>query len=65
MTQIRGLSLGLDVKTDLLTCLLVGKQDWKDPVALLTTCCGSKSLKVILIDSNFRGYPALNPFVTL
>jgi hypothetical protein len=33
------------------------------PVALLATCCGSKSLKVILIDSDFRAYPVLNPLV--
>jgi hypothetical protein len=39
---------GLDGKTDLLTGLLAGKQGWKCPVALLATCCGSKSLKVIL-----------------
>ena len=44
----------LDAKTDLLTGLLAGKQGWKCPVALLATCCGSKSLKVILIDSDFR-----------
>jgi hypothetical protein len=37
--------------------LFGGKQGWKCPVALLTTCCGSKSLKVILIDSDFRTYP--------
>ena len=37
----------------------------KCPVALLATCCGSKSLKVILIDSDFRGYPVFNPLVTL
>jgi hypothetical protein len=55
----------LDAKTGLLTGLLVGKQDWKCPVALLGTCCGSKSLKVILIDSDFRAYPVLNPLVTL
>ena len=56
---------GLDGKTDLLTGLLAGKQGWKCPVALLATCCGSKSLKVILIDSDFRAYPVLNPLVTL
>ncbi len=55
----------LDAKTGLLTGLLAGKQDWKCPVALLMTCCGSKSLKVILIDSDFRAYPLLNPLVTL
>jgi hypothetical protein len=33
--------------------------------SLLTTCCGSKSLKVILIDSDFGYYPLLNPLVTL
>jgi hypothetical protein len=55
----------LDAKTGLLTGLLEGKQGWKCPVALLTTCCGSKSLKVILIDSDFRAYPVLNPLVTL
>ncbi len=55
----------LDVKTGLLTGLLAGKQGWKCPVALLATCCGSKSLKVILIDSDFRGYPVFNPLVTL
>jgi hypothetical protein len=48
------------VKTGLLTGLLTGKQGWKCPVALLVTCCGSKSLKVILIDSDFRTYPVLN-----
>ena len=56
---------GLDAKTGLLTGLLAGKQGWKCPVALLATCCGSKSLKVILIDSDFRAYPVLNPLVTL
>jgi hypothetical protein len=55
----------LDAKTGLLTGLVVGKQGWKCPVALLVTCCGSKSLKVILIDSDFRAYPVLNPLVTL
>ena len=55
----------LDAKTGLLTGLLAGKQGWKGPVALLMTCCGSKSLKVILIDSDFRAYPVLNPLVTL
>ena len=55
----------LDGKTGLLTGLLAGKQGWKCPVALLATCCGSKSLKVILIDSDFRAYPVLNPLVTL
>jgi hypothetical protein len=49
----------LDAKTGLL------KQCWKCPVALLMTCCGSTSLKVILIDSDFRAYPVLNPLVTL
>ncbi len=51
----------VDGKTGLLTDLLEGKQGWKCPVALLATCCGSKSLKVILIDSDFRAYPVLNP----
>ncbi len=55
----------LDAKTGLLTGLLAGKQGWKCPVALLATCCGSKSVKVILIDSDFRAYPVLNPLVTL
>jgi len=55
----------LDAKTGLLTGLLAGKQGWKCPVALLATCCGSKSLKVILIDSDFRAFPVLNPLVTL
>ena len=55
----------LDAKTGLLTGLLAGKQGWKCPVALLATCCGSKSLTVILIDSDFRAYPVLNPLVTL
>ncbi len=41
-----------------LTGLLVGKQGISSPVALLATCCGSKSLKVILIDSDFRAYTA-------
>ena len=44
-------------ETGLLTVLLPGKQGWKCPVALLATCCGSKSLKVILIDSHFGGCP--------
>jgi len=43
----------LDVKTGLLT----GIQGWKCPVALSQTCYGSKSLKVILMDSNFGGHP--------
>ncbi len=54
----------LDGKTGLLTGMLSGKQGWKCPVALLVTCCGSKSLKVIRIDSDFRAYPVLNPLVT-
>ena len=56
---------GLDGKTGLLTGLLAGKQGWKCPVSLLATCCGSKLLKVILIDSDFGYYPLLNPPVTL
>ncbi len=32
----------LDGKTSLFTGLLTDKQDWKCPVALLVTCCGSK-----------------------
>ena len=55
----------LDTKTGLLTGLLGGKQDWKCHVPLIVTCCGSKSLKVILIDSDFGYYPLLNPLVTL
>ena len=55
----------LDAKTGLLTGLLAGKQGWKCPVPLLATCCGSKSLKVILIDSDFRAYPVLSSLVTL
>ncbi len=55
----------LDVKTGLLTGLLAGKQDWKCPVALIMTCYGSKSLKVILIDSDFRACPVLHPLVTI
>ena len=55
----------LDVKTVLLTGLLTGIQDWKYPVVLSQTCYGSKSLKVILMDSNFGGHPVLNPLVTL
>ena len=51
----------LDGKTGLLTGLLGGKQGWKCPVTLITTCCGSKSLKVILSNSNFVTYPVLNP----
>jgi hypothetical protein len=47
----------LDAKTDLLTGLLTGIQGWKCPVALSQTCYGSKSLKVILMDSNFGGHP--------
>ncbi len=36
------------------------------PCSVLATCCGSKSLKVILIDSDFRAYPVLtDPLVTL
>jgi hypothetical protein len=58
-------TLDLDAKIGLLTGLLAGKQDWKCPVVLLVTCCGSKSLTVILIDSDFRTYPVLNPLVTL
>ena len=34
--------------------MVAGKQGWKCPVVLLATCCGSKSLKVILIGSDFR-----------
>jgi hypothetical protein len=55
----------LDAKTGLLTVLLTGIQGWKFPVALSQTCYGSKSLKVILMDSNFGGHPVLNPPVTL
>jgi hypothetical protein len=55
----------LDAKTGLLTGLLTGIQGWKCPVALSQTCYGSKSLKVILMDSNFGGHPVLNPPVTL
>ena len=61
----RGAFARLDGKTGLVTVLLAGKQGWKCPVALLATCCGSKSLKVILIGSDFRAYPVLNPLVTL
>ena len=57
--------VNLDGKTDLLTGLLAGKQDWKCHVSLLVTFCGSKSLKVILIDSDCGAYPVLNPLVTL
>jgi hypothetical protein len=53
--------MNLDAKTGLLT----GMQGWKCPVALSQTCYGSKSLKVILMDSNFGGHPVLNPLVTL
>jgi hypothetical protein len=63
--QVAIKSIQLDAKTGLLTGLLAGKQGWKCPVALLMTCCGSKSLKVILIDSDFRAYPVLNPLVTI
>ncbi len=52
----------LDAKTGLLTGLIARKQGWKCPVALLPTCCGSKSLKVILIDSDFRAYLRKNFF---
>ncbi len=45
--------------------LLTGIQVWKCPVALSQTCYGSKSLKVILMDSNFGGHPVLKPLVTL
>jgi hypothetical protein len=51
----------LDAKTGLLTDLLTGIQGWKCPVAMSQTCYGSKSLKVILMDSNFGGHPVLNP----
>jgi hypothetical protein len=57
--------MDLDAKTGLLTGLLTGIQDWKCPVALSQTCYGSKSLKVILMDSNFGGHPVLNPLVTM
>ena len=60
-----GVSGALDGKTGLLTGLLGGKQGWKCPVSLIATCCGSKLLKVILIDSDFGYYPLLNPLVTL
>jgi hypothetical protein len=63
-SQTTGLTL-LDAKTGLLTGLLTGIQGWKCPVALSQTCYGSKSLKVILMDSNFGGHPVLNPLVTL
>ncbi len=53
------------VKTGQLTGLLTGIQGWKCFVALSQTCYGSKSLKVILMDSNFGGHPVLNPLVTL
>jgi hypothetical protein len=63
---VRVVSAGiLDPKTGLLTDLLTGIQDWKCPVALSQTCYGSKSLKVIPMDSNFAGHPVLNPPVTL
>jgi hypothetical protein len=52
-------------KTGHLTDLLTGKQGWKCPVSLLTTCCGSTSLKVILIDSDFGAYPVPNPLFKL
>ena len=55
----------LDGKTGLLTVLLTGIQGWKCPVALSQTCYEYKSLKVILMDSNFGGHPVLNPLVTL
>ncbi len=54
---------GLDGKTGLRTGLLAGKQDWKCPVSLLATCCGSKLLKVILIDSDFGYYPLLKGYL--
>ena len=57
--------VSLDGKTGLVTGLLTGIQDWKCPVALSQTSYGSKSLKVILMDSNFGGHPVLNPLVTL
>ena len=50
-------------KTGLVTGLLGGKQGWKCPVVLLGTCCGSKSLKDILIDSDFGAYPVLDALV--
>ena len=64
LRTVRGVG-GLDGKTGLLPDLLVGKQGWKYPVSLLATFCGSKSLKVILIDSDFGYDPLLNPLVTL
>ncbi len=33
-------------------------EGWKCPVSLLATCCGSKLLKVILIDSDFGYLPS-------
>jgi hypothetical protein len=65
LTMLQDLPPTLVAKTGLLTGLLAGEQGWKCPVALLATCCGSKSLKVILIHSDFRAYPVLNPLVTL
>ena len=64
-TSVQDLDPRLDGKTDLLTGLIAEKQGWKCPVSLLETCCGFKSLKVILIDSDFGAYPVLNPLVTL
>ena len=55
----------LDGKTGLLTGLLTGIQGWKCPVALSQTCYGSKSLKVILMDSNFGGHPVPNTLCRL
>jgi hypothetical protein len=60
-----GVLTPLDGKTGLLTGLLTGILGWKCPVALSQTCYGSKSLKVILMDSNFGGHPVLKPLVTL
>ena len=41
ITEVKPLQL-LDGKTGLVTGLIAGKQGWKCPVVLLTTCCGTK-----------------------
>ena len=57
--------VSLDGKTGLVSDLVPGFQVWKCPATLVQPCCELKSLKVILIDSNFLCPPALNTLVTL
>jgi len=55
----------LDGKAGLVTGLRGGNNQERNrdgnTVFLLPTCCGSKSLKVIPLDSEFGAYPVLNP----